>query len=63
MIVFGTLADFGDLGSDREIVVFEDAAAAPKISDDDCMNKDTQDLVSGTYHWSLSSDRLLPSGA
>ena len=61
MIAFGTRADFGDLEADNEIVVFDDAAAALKISDDNWINKDTQDLESDTHHLSLKSDRLVPS--
>ena len=61
MIAFGTRADFGDFDSDNEIVVFEDDEAAHNISEDNWINKDTQDLESGLHHLSLRSDRLVPS--
>ena len=59
LIAFGTLTDFGELDSDNEIVLFEDDAAALKISDDSLISKDTQDLESGTHHLSLRSERLV----
>ena len=60
LIALGIFSDFGDFVSDNEIVVFEDDAAALKISDVNLINRDTHDLDSGAYHLPLRSDRLSP---
>ena len=58
MIVLGTFTDFAGTFLDNEIVVFEERAAAFRISDDNFISMDTQDLEPGTHHLSRKSDRL-----